>query len=180
MEYSFTDVVKMAGHACPTVSGALICCQKALRVLYPDDEIPVRGEISIIVYGEPDEEVYGVIGQVFSFLTGAAPATGFRGLGHKFNRKDLLKFLPEKPDHEAMSFEFKRVDNGKSVLVKYYPQKIPQPEENTIRLSRLLEKVLWEAAKEKEKNEFRGLWMEKVHNVLLEKGIDDWIVLELK
>ncbi len=44
LEYSFVDVVKMAGHACPTVAGAYLSCQKALEALYLD-EIPVRGEI---------------------------------------------------------------------------------------------------------------------------------------
>ena len=29
MEYGFLDVVKMAGHACPTTAGAYLCCQQA-------------------------------------------------------------------------------------------------------------------------------------------------------
>ena len=79
LEYSFIETVKMAGHACPTVSGAYLCCQEALNLLYPG-EIPVRGNIEITIYGEPDEGVYGVMGQVFSFVTGAAPISGFKGL----------------------------------------------------------------------------------------------------
>ncbi len=59
----------------------------------------------------PDEGVYGVIGQVFSFLTGAASTSGFKGLAQKFIRRDLLKFSSEKIDPEAMCFEFKRLDN---------------------------------------------------------------------
>ncbi len=31
LEYSFVDVVKMAGHACPTIAGAYLSCQKALE-----------------------------------------------------------------------------------------------------------------------------------------------------
>lgn len=65
LEYTFIDVAKMAGHACPTVAGAYLSCQKALERLYLD-EIPVRGEVSITIYGEPDEGVYGVMGQVFN------------------------------------------------------------------------------------------------------------------
>ena len=68
IEYTFIDVVKMAGHACPTVAGAYLSCQTALEKLYCD-ATPVRGEISVTVYGEPDEGVYGVMSQVFSFLT---------------------------------------------------------------------------------------------------------------
>src|SRR3990172_3628202 len=107
LDYTFIDAVKMAGHACPTVAGAYLVCQKAMEALYPG-ETPVRGEITITVYGEPDEGVYGVMGQVFSFITGAAPATGFRGLGPRFRRKDLLKFSQNKSDPQAMSFEFRR------------------------------------------------------------------------
>ncbi len=180
LEYTFIDAVKMAGHACPTVAGAYLSCQKALEALYPD-EIPVRGEISITVYGEPDEGVYGVMAQVFSFLTGAAPATGFRGLGHKFKRKDLLKFSPGKIDSQAMCFGFKRLDSGKAVSVKFYPRQIPFPEDKAKRLGELLEKVIWEAAKDEEKREFQELWMGKVKDMLLaEKGIDKWLRLEVK
>lgn len=178
LEYTFIDAVKMAGHACPTVAGAYLSCQKALERLYLD-ETPVRGEISITVYGEPDEGVYGVIAQVFSFLTGAAPASGFRSLGHKFKRKDLLQFIPDKIDSQAMCFEFRRLDNGKAVLVKFYPRQIPFSAEKAKRLTELLEKVIWEAAKEKEKREFQELWMGRVRDMLLEeKGIDRWLKLE--
>lgn len=178
LEYTFIDLVKMAGHACPTIAGAYLCCQKALEKLYPD-EIPVRGEISITAYGDPEEGVYGVIGQAFSFLTGAAPTTGFRGLGHKFRRKDLLKFSPEKIDPEAMCFQFRRLDKGEAILVKFYPRQVPFPEEKQKRLAELLEKVIWEAAKKEERKEFQDLWMEKVKDMLLgKKAIDRWLKLE--
>lgn len=178
LEYTFIDVVKMAGHACPTTAGAYLCCQEALKKLYPD-ELPVRGDISITVYGEADEGVYGVISQVFSFLTGAAPATGFRGLGHKFRRKDLLKFHPEKMDPQALCFEFRRVNNGKAVLVKFFPGRIPFDEVKAKRLGALLEKVIWEAAKEDEQREFQDLWIGKVRDMVIEKrGINEWISIE--
>ena len=54
LEYTFIDVVKMTGHACPTTAGAYLCCKEALNKLYPD-ELPKRGDISITVFGEPDE-----------------------------------------------------------------------------------------------------------------------------
>lgn len=178
LEHSFVDVAKMAGHACPTVAGAYLSCQKALEALYPD-EIPVRGEIAITVYGEPDEGVYGVMAQVFSFLTGAAQNTGFKGLGHKFKRKDLLKFSPKKIDSQAICFEFKRLDGGKAVLVKFFPRQIPFSEEKAKRLAELLEKVIWEAAKDEEKREFQELWMDRVKDMLSEeKGIDRWLKIE--
>ena len=178
LEYSFIDAIKMAGHVCPTVTGAYLCCQKAVKSLYPD-KIPVRGEIGITVYGEADEGVFGVIGHVLSLLTGAAPQTGFRGLGHRFRRKDLLNFIPEKIDEEALCFEFKRLDNKNKVLIKFYPQRVPFSVEKSERMGELLEKVLWEAAKDKEKEEFQDLWMEKVKLMIIEKKeIQKWLQLE--
>lgn len=178
IEYTFSDVVKMAGHACPTIASAYVCCQKALEKLYPN-EIPVRGNISITIYGEADEGVYGVIGQLFSFITGAAAITGFHGIGHKFKRKDLLKFTPEKIGIDALQFKFRRLDNNKAVLVSLYLQNVPFPEEKSRRLGQLLEKVIWEAAKEKDIKEFQDLWIEKVKNIVLMKnGINRWLKIE--
>ena len=178
LEYTFVDVVKMAGHACPTTAGAYLCCAEALKKLYPN-VLPIRGDISITVYGEPDEGVYGVISQVFSFLTGAAPESGFRGLVHKFRRKDLLRFSLEKIDPDALCFEFKRIDNNTDVLVKFFPNNVPFAQEKAKQLGVLLEKVLWGAAKEDERRKFQDLWQEKVRNMLLEKReMNKWIQIE--
>ena len=175
VEYSFIDAVKMSGHACPTVAGAYLSCQKALEKLYPD-QIPVRGEISITVFGDPDDGGYGVVSQVFSFLTGAATVTGFKGLAHKFKRQYLLEFSPAKIDSEAMCFEFKRSDTGKTILVKFYPQQIPFPEVKAKRLGYLLGKVIQEAASGDERDEFQELWVGKVKSMFLEsEGIDRWL-----
>lgn len=180
LDYHFTDVVKMAGHACPTVAGAYLCCQAALDRLY-GEQVPVRGEIAVTVYGGPAEGVYGVMAQVFSFITGAAGETGFKGLGAFFKRKDLLQFRPEKTDPEAMSFKFTRLDNGKSALVNFYPQRIPFAAEKAEELSRLMEPVIWDAATEEEKKRFQDLWMEKVENMLLRpEGMEHWIIIEDK
>lgn len=168
IEYTFIDLVKMAGHACPTMAGAYLCCRKALEKLYPG-EVPVRGEISVTLYGEPDEGVYGVMGQAFSFITGACWTTGFRGLGYKFKRKDLLRFDPDKVDPGAMSFEFSRLDTGKSVMVKFYPHEVPFPDEKKRRLGELMEKVLWDASKNDERKEFQTLWMDRVKDMILEE-----------
>jgi formylmethanofuran dehydrogenase subunit E len=178
LEYSFIDAVKMAGHVCPTVTGAYMICQEALTRLY-EGEIPVRGEITITVYGEPDESVYGVMGQVFSLLTGAAPQTGFKGLWNKFKRKDLLKYVSEKTDSEAMSFVFERVDKQQSVLISFYPHKIPFAADKAMRMKELLEKVIWEAANDQEQREFQDLWIERVKLMIVErKDLDNWLKIE--
>ncbi|MBI2858259.1 MAG: hypothetical protein HYX90_04195 [Chloroflexi bacterium] len=178
LDYTFIDVVKMAGHACPTVSAAYLISQMALERLYPDS-VPVRGEIAVIVYGEPDDGVYGVMAQVFSFLTGAAPATGFKGLGPRFKRKDLLRFSPQVLDSEAMCFEFKRLDNGKAVLVRFYSQRVPFPAEKAQQMAKLMHPVIWEAATAGQQKQFQELWMDKIERMLLAREeIDKWIEIE--
>ena len=178
LEYTFAETVKMAGHACPTVSGAWLICRKALETLYPN-EIPVRGEIEVTVYGDPGEGVYGVMAQVLSFITGAAPVSGFKGLGYKFRRKDLLRYDPKSPDPEALCFQFRRSDNRRTVLVKYYPHRVPFARDKAVRLSELMEKVIWEAARPHEVTEFRELWMGKVNTIIhTQTNIDQWLKIE--
>ena len=36
LEFTYLDVVKAAGHSCPTVAGAYLLTLKALKALYPD------------------------------------------------------------------------------------------------------------------------------------------------
>ncbi len=176
VEYSFKDIIKFAGHPCPTVTGAYLCCKKALEKLY-SKEIPVRGNISVVIHGEPDEGVYGVISQVFSFITGAASSTGFKGLGTLFKRKDLLQFSNNKETEECLKFEFKRNDNGKSVIVSFLPQNIPDNPEESSKINQLLQKVLWDAAKKEEIKTFQDLWMKKIERMLNEEYIDRWMVI---
>jgi hypothetical protein len=99
------------------------------------------------------------MGQVFSFLTGAAYVTGFKGLGPKFGRKDLLTFSDEKPDPSALCFRFKRLDSGRVVMVRFIPSMIPYPLEKSQRMSGLMGKVLSGNANPEETEEFRDLWM---------------------
>lgn len=178
LEYTFAETVKMAGHACPTISCAYTGLRKAIEALYPG-EIPVRGDISVIVYGEPDDGVYGVVAQVFSFITGACSQTGFKGLGPKFKRKNLLTFSTDKIDPHGMCFALKRSDTNRKVLLKLYPRKMPSLGEREQRIGELLEKIIWEAAKKEEIKEFQDLWMEKVERIVLkEENINNWLILE--
>ncbi len=180
IEYSYVDVVKMAGHACPTTAMAYECCRHALGRLYPGG-IPVRGEITVTIHGEPDDGVYGVIGQVFSLITGAAAETGFKGLATFFKRKDLLTYDPSADDGSGnMTCRFARMDNGTAVRCRVLSDRMPSPSpENGRRLGILIKKVLWDAAKENEIQEFRALWRHNVVAVLESSKQDPpWLVIE--
>lgn len=176
--YAFGDLVKLAGHACPTMAGSWLLTRESLASLY-GEEVPVRGQVAVTVYGGADEGSFGVMGQALMYLTGAAPATGFKGIGPLFKRKDLLSWSRERPDPEALCFEFRRTDTGAAVLAKFSPRRIPFPQEKARRLGELMEKVAWEAARPEEVSEFRGLWMAKVRMMLVDRtGIESWLTIE--
>ena len=45
--YYYEEAVKLAGHSCGATAGAWTITRKALDVLYPNGEIPVRGQIAV-------------------------------------------------------------------------------------------------------------------------------------
>jgi len=102
IEYAYADVVKLAGHSCPTVASAYVMTRAALAALYPD-ALPERGGIRVELRDDLLEGATGVIANVASFLTGATHDTGFKGIGGQFDRRNLLFFgvdIPgEDPSH---------------------------------------------------------------------------------
>lgn len=159
--FRYADAVKLAGHSCPAVSGAYKITAKALSALY-GEEIPVRGEIRVAVLGKPTDMAYGPMSQVISFITGAAPITGFAGLGRRFKRRNLLVF--DEKTFKYNTFIFKRMDTQKMVEVTYNSDLVPEGPE----LGKLAPLVLSGQATEAEKKAFRKAWQEKVRKVLLE------------
>ena len=91
IEYHFADAVKLAGHSCPTVAGAWLMTVRALRALY-GDEIPLRGNLAVAINEPLASGVAGVIASVAGLLTGAAGDGGFKGLGGRHSRRNLLHF----------------------------------------------------------------------------------------
>jgi hypothetical protein len=180
MEYRFTDVLKMAGHGCPTVSMAFVACKHAVRALFPDG-IGVRGSISVLVHGERDDGVFGVMAQVFSLITGAGPETGFKGLGGLHRRNNLLRFGAKQSD-EYLRFDFTRTDTKRTCAVTLIPGALPSlsPSEQQ-RLGTLLTRNIWEAATESERTEFRDLWSKQVRWIALEeKDRNAWLTVETR
>lgn len=160
--FTYQDAVKLAGHSCPAVSGAYKITQKALKALYKD-EVPVRGEISVKVLGSVDNGANGPISQVISLITGAAPQTGFAGLGERFARKDKLIF--DEANEEPNAFIFTRDDNKKSVKVTYHPENLPQSEN----MHSLFTKCIVGTATKKQEEDFKKMWQARVKVVLFEE-----------
>ena len=62
---SYADVVKEAGHSCPTASGAFRISQLGLAELYPDpDEYPVRGDVEVLGLAPEGEIAHPAADQV--------------------------------------------------------------------------------------------------------------------
>jgi hypothetical protein len=159
--FSYIDVVKAAGHSCPTVGGAYLMTYKALEALY-GDEIPVRGNIKIEFKESEVEGVAGVIGNVISNITGATKITGFKGLGGKFARHSLMDFDSE----ITSSARFTRTDTGVSVDVFYNPSSVAG-NPNT---QPLMQKIMTGMASAEEKLEFGWLWQERVKVILVDNS----------
>lgn len=166
--FTYEDAVKLAGHSCPAVSGAYKVTQKALEALY-GNETPERGGISVKVLGSIDNGANGPISQVISLITGAAPETGFAGLGNSFVRKNKLIF--DEQNEEANAFVFTRDDTKKSVKVTYHPENVPGDED----MHNLFTKCIVGTANEKQKEKFKEMWQRRVKCVLFEeaKGLFD-------
>lgn len=158
---NYTDAVLVAGHSCPAVSGAYKVTQKALKALY-GNEIPVRGQIRVLIKGGPEDLAYGPQSHVISLITGAAGATGFKGLGGKWGRNNRLFFDTE--DVQFNTFIFQREDNGKAVQVTYNPQALP----GDPRMNDVIPLVMRGSASKEQKELFYSLWQGNVKRILLE------------
>ena len=124
--YYYEEAVKVAGHSCGATTGAWTITKKALEVLYPDGEIPVRGQIAVEAPGAEDEWFVGVFGEIITFITGAAPHTGF--IGAEFGQTDDVfvrqnkMVYSEEPTNQLPPMRewiFTRLDTGAKVGVKF-------------------------------------------------------------
>jgi hypothetical protein len=159
--FHFTDAILTAGHTCPAVAGAYKLTAKALKALY-GDELPVRGEIRVLIKGGPEDLAYGPQAQVISLITGASGATGFKGLGGRFSRKNRLLF--DSANTEFNTFIFSRADTGAAVKIQYDPQAITSDP----RMSELSGLVIKGTASKEEHDLFVELWQGNVRKILME------------
>lgn len=161
VEYRYLDAVKLAGHSCPTVAGAYLMTRNALMSLY-GNELPVRGAIQVEFRDGQAEGVTGVIANVVGLLTGAAQAGGFKGIGGKFDRRNLLHF------NTGISGEirFTRLDTGISVEASYHPELVPP----SPGMKELMQKTMMGIASADERREFGLLWQERVKRILVDSA----------
>jgi len=167
IEYRYADAVKLAGHSCPTVAGAWLMASRALAALYPN-ELPERGNIRVELRAPQDAGTAGVVGAVLGLITGAAGDGGFKGLGGRHVRRDLLHFGVD-IESEA---RFSRLDTGAAVLVDTHPEAVPPAPE----MPPLMARVVGGVADGQERAQFARLWQERVSRILLQHAADPALV----
>lgn len=163
IEYRYEDAVALAGHSCPTIAAAYWLTVCALHALYRGDT-PVRGGIRVGVRDLAHEGGAGVQAAVISLLTGAAPASGFRGIAGKHRRADLLEFGVRIP----AAFAFTRLDTGEAVYAQAQLTSVAAHPD----CQPLLRDCLTGIADEAETSRLGELWQARVKSLLLDYGDD--------
>ena len=161
--YSYVDAVKLAGHSCPTVAGAYLMTLKGLQALYPDTTAE-RGAVRVRMRDGIESGVTGVIANVVGMITGATQKNGFKGIGGRFDRRDLLFFNTA----IAADIRFERVDSDAAVEVSYRPGLV----QGSTRLKALLGKIGEGGPRGSELQEFGEQWQARVQRILIDY-IDD-------
>lgn len=167
IEYRYLDVVKLAGHSCPTVAGAYLMAAKALAALY-GDELPERGAIRIEFRNAATHGVTGVIAGVISMITGARQEDGFKGIAGRFDRRDLLRFGVPGPGE----VRFTRLDTRAAVDAAFDASPVPP----ATALPPLLHGALAPDATAADEAEFARVWQDRVRRILVEQRDDPRIV----
>lgn len=165
--YTYADAVKLAGHSCPTVAGAYLMTSKALGTLYQGG-VPERGGIRVDFGAAQADGVTGVSAAVAGLLTGAAGEGGFKGLGGRYSRQNLLCFGAG----NGAGLRFTCLDSGASVSASYHPEVVAAPPE----LQGLMQKLLAGEASAEENAEFGRLWQMRVKRILIDHFDDPALV----
>lgn len=167
-EYRYADVVKLAGHSCPTVASAYLMTRAALAALY-EGALPERGGIRVELREDRLEGTIGVVANVASYLTGATHDTGFKGIAGRFDRRDLLFFGAA----IAGELRFTRVDTGAAATVSARLDRVP----GDPRMPPLLRKCIAGAATAGEAALFGSLWQGRVRALLIERADDPEVIV---
>jgi hypothetical protein len=163
LEYTYADVVRLAGHSCPTVAASYWLTWRAMQELYPG-ELPVRGGVKVEFRDDARIGSTGVVATVVQMLTGAAGSSGFKGLAGRFSRAGLIRFSPGLP----LSLRFTRLDNGAQVDAA---ADLSLPEQDPA-LDELLQRCLQGRADTQALAELGRLWQLRVQHLLLDLAWD--------
>ena len=162
IEITYLDVVKFAGHSCPTVAGAYLMSKVGLQKLFVD-ALPIRGEVAVYIKGKKSEGVNGVIGNTIAYICGVSDEAGFKGIGTRFNRSNKL-FYDANITGEV---KLVRLDTNESIELSYDPSIVPPDP----KMKTLMQKIMQQSATTQERKEFQNLWQQRVATILLQKEL---------
>lgn len=159
LTYTYGDVVKLAGHSCPTVAGVYLMLLKGLEKLY-GSSFPERGNIRVTVKGCLGEGTVGVVANIVTMITGATEQSGFHGIGGKYDRRNLLGF------DETLAYDLvlERLDTKTAVGLNYNPSIIP----SNPKMAEWMHSVISNKADEDEQEWFKNAWQERVKQILID------------
>ena len=160
-EITYNEVVKSAGHSCPTVAGAYLMAEAALKELYGEKRA-VRGDIEVYFKESLEEGVAGVIGNVISHITGATGKSGFKGLGGRSPRHSLMFYGAE---IGSASARFISKSMNKTIDIFYDHSSIPADP----KMQPLMQKVVQSTATKEEEKLFGELWQRRVELLFANK-----------
>lgn len=167
IHFTYLDVVKSAGHSCPTIAGAYLMVREGLKALY-GEALPQRGDIKVLFKEDILNGTTGVVANVFSLITGATSNWGFKGLNGAYDRRFLMFFNADIPLHVRLQ----RNDTGRTVDIAYNPSSIlPDPQ-----MQPLMQKALAGVTSVEEKELFGLLWQTRVRKIL--ENFDKVILLQ--
>ena len=164
LTYGYADVVRLAGHSCPTVASAYWLGVRGIKALY-GDQMPTRGQIQVCLREALEAGTVGVVASVLGLLTGAASGGGFAGIDGQFVRRGLLQF----DVNIETELRLTRTDTRQAVLAQAYPERVTG-DPQTMHLMQL---CLSGQATDEQRTEFGRLWQQRVQRILLDHAWDD-------
>ncbi len=165
----YYDCVKLSGHSCPTVASAFLMTLVGLKELYPDT-LPQRSQVKVTIKEQKDNGVTGVIGNVISYIVGANDESGFKGIGGKFGRNDLVRYGES---GLAGDIQLERIDTGDTVTLSSDTSVVPGSAE----MMPLMQKSMQGIASTEEQEKFKFLWQERVKTMLLNDSLWSKIII---
>lgn len=168
LTYSYADMVKLAGHSCPTVAGTYLMLQKALKLLYPNT-LPVRGEIKVYFQGNLGEGVVGVMSNIATLITGATDISGFHGLNGKYDRRGLIEYGSIINGELAIE----RIDTTERIILSYHPKVVPAD----TRMAEWLGLILSDKANFEIEKSFQMAWQNRVKSILIDYAENPGLII---
>lgn len=156
IEITYFDVVKYAGHSCPTVAGAYLMTLLGLKYFVEKGIKVKRSEIIVTGKGPKSDGTNGVIANVAAYICGVNDESGFAGIGGKMTRRNKLFYVAE------LDCDLKFETQGRIIKVSYNPSIYP-PDQQMIPL---LQKSIQGIASIEENEKFKTLWQERVEEIL--------------